>query len=665
MEEAVLETYKRAAQKREMKLCCPVDYKNKKLLDILPQEILERDYGCGDPTQFVREGEVVLDLGCGSGKHCYMIAQVVGPRGKVIGVDFNESMLGLARKYQREIAEKLGYWNTEFRKARIQNLKLDLERLDSYLRDNPIHSSDDFIKLESFITYLENNEPLIPDNSIDTVVSNCVLNLVKTEDKEILFQEIYRVLKPEGRAVISDIVSDREVPEYLRRDPELWAGCISGALREDEFLQAFLRAGFVSVRILNFEREPWKVIDGIAFRSITIEAYKGERGTCVNQGQAVIYIGPFRRVEDNEGHVFEVGKRVSVCDITFRNLQRFAKDQFIFIESSSIYLPKNGESCCVTKSCGDEFKPFRERLKEFKGALTKGKVEVLQVNTGYRCNEKCLHCHLNAGPDGSLMTEEVMEAIVEIVKRNPNLTIDITGGAPELNPHLSKFLEEISCFSKDIFLRTNLTALEKRWDLIGLFKTKGVKLVASFPHVIEEKVDFYRGKGFFKRALKVLKDLTAEGFGLEYPLYLMVNPTELALVKSKGSLEETFRDFLSKEGVAFTEIFVLNNLPLGRFKEYLLAEGKYREYNELLYKNFNEKTLNRLMCLNLLSVSPEGKLYDCDFNQALGLNIDHPEDVFALGKLGLEVLEGRPIKVGDHCYGCTALFGTGCFGALI
>lgn len=242
-----------------------MEYKNKKLLEILPQEILERDYGCGDPTYYVREGEIVLDLGCGAGKNCYIMAQIVGPSGRVMGVDFNESMLSLARKYQREIAEKLGYWNTEFIKAKIQNLKLDLERLDSFLKENPIKYSEDLIKLESFITYLETNEPLIPDNSIDTVVSNCVLNLVKTEDKGILFQEIYRVLKPHGRAVISDIVSDREVPEYLRIDPDLWAGCISGAMKEDRFIDAFIKAGFVSVRILNYEKNPWKVIEGIVF----------------------------------------------------------------------------------------------------------------------------------------------------------------------------------------------------------------------------------------------------------------------------------------------------------------------------------------------------------------------------------------------------------------
>ncbi|MCC6048202.1 MAG: methyltransferase domain-containing protein [Thermodesulfobacterium sp.] len=216
---ATLERYKRAAKKPEKALCCPVSYQPPELLKIIPQEILEVDYGCGDPTVYVREGEVVVDLGSGSGKHVYMIAQIVGPKGKVIGVDFNKEMLSLARKYQDEIAKKLGYKNTEFYYAKIQNLKLDLEKVEAYLQTNPIKTAEDLIVFENYVKKLEEKEPLIPDESVDTVVSNCVLNLVKPEDKDRLFSEIYRVLKIGGRAVISDIVSDEDVPPHLQEDP--------------------------------------------------------------------------------------------------------------------------------------------------------------------------------------------------------------------------------------------------------------------------------------------------------------------------------------------------------------------------------------------------------------------------------------------------------------
>jgi arsenite methyltransferase len=285
---ATLERYKRAAKKPEKALCCTVSYQRPELLKIIPQEILEVDYGCGDPTVYVRPGEVVVDLGSGSGKHVYMMAQIVGPKGKVIGVDFNKEMLSLARKYQDEIAKKLGYKNTKFYYAKIQNLKLDLEKVEAYLQANPIKTAEDLIIFENYVKELEEKEPLIPDESVDTVVSNCVLNLVKPEDKDRLFSEIYRVLKVGGRAVISDIVSDEDVPPHLQEDPELWSGCIAGALREDKFIQAFLKAGFSSVRVLKWEEKPWQVIEGIEFRSITIEAIKGEKGHCIDAGQAVI-----------------------------------------------------------------------------------------------------------------------------------------------------------------------------------------------------------------------------------------------------------------------------------------------------------------------------------------------------------------------------------------
>ncbi|MEZ0344470.1 MAG: arsenosugar biosynthesis radical SAM (seleno)protein ArsS [Caldimicrobium sp.] len=686
METAVLETYKRAAKTKEIRLCCPVSYSRPELLKIIPQEILEKDYGCGDPTVYVREGEVVLDLGSGSGKHCYMIAQIVGPKGKVIGVDFNDEMLALARKYQNEIAKKLGYLNTEFRKARIQNLKLDLEKVDSYLLENPIKTFEDLLKFEEFIKYLEEKEPLIPDNSVDTVVSNCVLNLVKDEDKEKLFREIFRVLKPEGRAVISDIVSDEDVPELLKKDPELWAGCISGALREDKFIEAFLKAGFTSVRILKYDEKPCQVIERIEFRSITIEAHKGEKGACIDKGHAVIYTGPFVKVEDSEGHIFELGKRVAVCERTFKNLKRYAYDQFIFVEPAKPLTPRpfpwgekiiyrspkvtkngkwdsvvSGSPCC---SPPQEFIPFSQKLREIGITLTKGSVDIIQVNVGSKCNEKCLHCHLSAGPKGGLMSEKVISAILELLKRYPGKILDITGGSPELHPLIKDFISQASMYTKEILFRTNFTALLERDDLITLLAEKKVKIIGSFPSLEEHSADFFRGNGFYKRAFLALKKLNEAGYGRIYSLYLMVNPTDISLAPPENEIKKEFYKFFNEKGLFFTDLYVLNNFPIGRFKRYLKKIGKLDDYYKLLYANFNPETLKKVMCLKLINISPDGSLYDCDFNQALKLSLKETKNIFELLEKGLEALENKPIQIGDHCYACTALYGTSCFGSL-
>lgn len=317
VEKAVRERYAKGAQQQEVALCCaPVDY-DKKYLEVIPKEIIERDYGCGDPSKYVQPGETVLDLGSGAGKICYIISQMVGPEGKVIGVDMNQEMLKLARSHQKEIGNKLGYYNVEFRRGKIQDLKLDLDRADTYLRENPIHTASDLLQYEEFIEEQKKNNPLIPDQSIDLVVSNCVLNLVKDEDKKQLFSEIYRVLKKGGRVAISDIVSDEDVPEHLKNDPELWSGCISGALREDEFLQAFADVGFYGLEIVKRDDKPWQTVEGIEFRSVTITTYKGTEGPCLERNQAVIYRGPWKAVIDDDGHTLYRGERMAVCDKTF------------------------------------------------------------------------------------------------------------------------------------------------------------------------------------------------------------------------------------------------------------------------------------------------------------------------------------------------------------
>lgn len=273
-ESAVKSRYAAGAQVFEQLLCCAVQYRPE-LLKIIPAEVIERDYGCGDPSQHVHPGETVLDLGSGTGKICFIAAQIVGPTGRVIGIDMTDEMLAVARRAAPVVAERLGYATVEFRKGRIQDLGLDLEKLDELLVSSPVTDATSFLAVEEMVKELRHTQPLVADQSVDVVVSNCVLNLVATSAKRDLFSEIFRVLKNGGRAVISDIVSDKDVPVAMQQDPELWSGCISGALTETSFIEAFTQAGFNSIRVLKRDADPWRTVNGIDFRSVTLEATKG------------------------------------------------------------------------------------------------------------------------------------------------------------------------------------------------------------------------------------------------------------------------------------------------------------------------------------------------------------------------------------------------------
>lgn len=331
-EAAVQDRYAAAAKATERALCCPVEY-DTRYLAIIPSEVIEKDYGCGDPARYLRPGETVLDLGSGTGKICFIAAQVVGPAGRVIGVDMTDDMLEVARRNAPIVAERLGYANVEFRKGRIQDLSLDLEALEAELQRAPIASVNAFLRAQDLAADLRVRQPLVRSESVDVVVSNCVLNLVDPQDKGTLFREIFRVLRKGGRAVISDIVSDEDVPEALQRDATLWSGCISGALREDRFLTAFEEAGFYGIRLLKRDEVPWQTVEGIEFRAATVEVFKGQQGDCWDLKQAVIYRGPFREVVDDDGHRLRRGERVAVCDKTFE-LYRKAPyaEHFEFIE---------------------------------------------------------------------------------------------------------------------------------------------------------------------------------------------------------------------------------------------------------------------------------------------------------------------------------------------
>ncbi len=284
-EAIVRQRYAAGAKERSEKLCCPVDY-DAEYLKVIPQEVIERDYGCGDPSRYLHEGETVLDLGSGTGKICFIAAQIVGPK-----------------------------------------------LLDRQLKESPITNAPSFLAADELAEELRVKHPLIASDSIDVVVSNCVLNLVEPKSKRQLFDEIFRVLKKGGRAVICDIVSDEPASEEMQNDPELWSGCISGALTEEGFLQAFEHAGFYGIQILKRDAQPWRTVQGIEFRSVTSEAFKGKQGECFERNQAVIYRGPFKEVLDDDNHRVERGKRYAVCDKTY-NLYKKApyREFFEFVD---------------------------------------------------------------------------------------------------------------------------------------------------------------------------------------------------------------------------------------------------------------------------------------------------------------------------------------------
>ncbi|MGB5179752.1 MAG: methyltransferase domain-containing protein [Gammaproteobacteria bacterium] len=347
IEISVLERYSEGARERQESLCCPVSY-DTDLLAMLPDEIIERDYGCGDPSRYVQEGDVVLDLGSGGGKICYMAAQLVGEGGQVIGVDMNDDMLALARSYQDEMAQRLCGDRVRFVKAYIQDLALNIDELDGYLATHPVNSHADYAALRNRESAQRRNSPLIADNSVDLVISNCVLNLVADHEKQQLLREIFRVLKPGGRVAIADIVSDRPIPQSMKDDPELWSGCISGAFQETEFLDAFTASGFMATRYDKWDSVPWQTVNGIEFRSVTLTAIKPAVTDNPDNQHTVIYRGPFVAVTDEAGNTYQRGQRTVVPGSTHTLLTNPAYDA-AFIDLSDIGSTA-GSGCCSTES---------------------------------------------------------------------------------------------------------------------------------------------------------------------------------------------------------------------------------------------------------------------------------------------------------------------------
>lgn len=306
-----------------------------------------------------------------------------------------------------------------------------------------------------------------------------------------------------------------------------------------------------------------------------------------------------------------------------------------------------------------EVEPFADILVRHGLSLVRDRVHTLQVNTGYLCNLRCRHCHLEAGPGRKeIMSRETMAAVISFARRFPFRVIDVTGGAPELVPDLPFLIEGLAPLAPRLMLRTNLSALSgaARKSLLALCVAHRVILVASFPSTNPSQADAQRGAGVTETAIAVLKKLNVAGYGVEgtgLDLDLVSNPVGASLPVSQESAERKFRhDLLRKWGVAFNHLYTLANAPLGRFRTWLLRTGNYERYLKTLTEGFNPSAVEGLMCRTLLSVSWDGFLYDCDFNLAAGRPHGdrrvHVSDVRELPP------HGAPIAIGDYCYACTA-----------
>ncbi len=307
------------------------------------------------------------------------------------------------------------------------------------------------------------------------------------------------------------------------------------------------------------------------------------------------------------------------------------------------------------------------------GGLTAERVEIFQINLGKLCNMTCRHCHVDAGPDRwrEVMSREVVDDCLAALDRTQAHTVDLTGGAPELNPSFRYLVDESVARGKHVIDRCNLTVLllQQQSDLPKWLAERGVEVVCSLPHFRRRNTDAQRGDGTFEKSIKALRRLNEAGYGSSHedrPLTLMVNPIGAFLTGDQRSMEKEWRRGLdANHGVTFDRLVALNNMPIARFLEWLESSGNLQGYMELLVNTFNPATVSGLMCRNTLSVSWDGLVYDCDFNQMLDLQSRAPDGEHrSIADFDPVKFEGRQIVTGRHCFGCTAGAGSSCGGAI-
>ena len=315
------------------------------------------------------------------------------------------------------------------------------------------------------------------------------------------------------------------------------------------------------------------------------------------------------------------------------------------------------------------FKKTLKKTKKF--PLKPSSLEILQINLGYMCNQVCAHCHVDAGPDRKeIMTKETLRMCLNLLKSLDIKTLDLTGGAPEMNPHFEWFIEEVNKIGvNDLIVRSNLTIImaNKKFEkLPDFFSANNIHIISSMPHWTKTKTDNQRGEGVFNNSIKALKKLNNVGYGKTNSnliLDLVYNPSGAFLPINQEILERDFKKELKENfDINFNSLMAITNLPISRFLDFLIASENYEDYMEALVTAYNPKTVDNLMCKNTLSISWDGYLYDCDFNQMLGLKINHP--IKHIRDFTNNNTLERDIRISQHCYGCTAGAGSSCQGTV-
>jgi arsenite methyltransferase len=636
----------------------------KYVLDVFPDldtEIVDHFYGCGSPLPPALEGCTVLDLGCGTGRDVYIAAKLVGPTGHVIGVDMTPSQLAFAREHEAGQIERLGL------------PKSNVEFIESYIEDMAA----------------------VPSQSVDVVISNCVINL--SPFKHELFAEIFRVLKPGGELYFSDIFSDRRVPEGFYDDPILRGECLSGAMYVEDFRRILADLGCAVC--YDVAHEPLEVGDfqlatklgSIRFASRTMRAIKYDKFEDREEDyqQTATYLGTMpenKRYFDLDSDVRFIKDRplaVSGNMATFLENSRYAKHfkvtprrghvgPFDFeIANAALEVVRGKrevdlawmEDSC--KRLGIE--PFDKRIHD-KELLNTAQLDTMQVNVTYRCNLACNHCYLNCNPNrGEYMSRETMQAVLAAFARGGFRIMDITGGSPEMNPELEWFIEQAAKIADQVLVRTNLCILDDPAyaHFKDVYVANKVKLVSSMPYFDAAGVDEQRGKGSFDSIMKVLRAMNDLGYGIDPALQidLAYNVDGPFLPPDQADLEDFYRyELQQSEHVQFNGLYALNNWNMGRFASKLLAARTYDDYNELLADNYNGAVVARIMCRTQVNVDYDGALYDCEVNHVLGLPIDGPKNVRDIVDAPLAK---RRIKTSPICYSCAAGCGSSCGGSLL